>query len=563
MTQGGGVVSRLKFVRRRLPIPSLLALALLVAGLLLDAPRARGDIVTLATGRKIEGKVVGEDAEYVKIETKTGVQSIAREDIVKIEKSALDPKSEFAARKKALEAKRAAGREWYDLGVWAEDRKLEPEAKAAFEGAIKADPDHAGARSKLGYERVGGQWLTFAEAQKKKGLVEHEGRWMRPEEKQKLEQGFVQDYDGTWVKKEVIEERKREEEEKAKRAREAEKELARLKREREKEKAEREGRPPPPAEGGAPEGDGGEGGQARKLPPQKDGEAPSPEAIAAMLDAQKSRARGTEQVLGLKFEDVEEGPLLIHTTHARTSQKLLDFLKNLGAIYKAETKVYNLPFEAPIWPGKLQIYFFKDKSEFDAFATRVDDAGGAVNSGGYFIQGGSSAGTYSKFHIAMFDLDLGTLAHEVSHAFMARYQYSERRVIPWANEGVAEFLRIYIAETMELGQKDFRHRGTVKEMLLRSDARTDLKSLLAKDQIAGTEGWAYAVSYTVIDFMIATDKSKFVKFLKALKLGGDGSFQDRWRGASQGEQVQAIEEAYGVPIDKFETGWKDYVRNYK
>jgi hypothetical protein len=543
---------------RHLPRTSL-ALLLLVA---LAAPLAfpaRGDIVHLATGRKIEGKVVSEDAEWVRIETKAGVQTIAREDVVKIEKIA-DPKADFAARRKALEAQKGSAKQWFDLGLWAEDKSLAAEAKLCFEKAVAADPDHAGARQKLGHEKVGGTWLPFAEAQKRKGLVEHEGRWVKPEEKQKLEQGYVQDWDGSWVKKEVLEARKREEEEKARRAREAEREAARLRREREREKAELEGRPPPAEEAG----DGGEpGGAVAKLPPAKPGEPPTPEALAAMVDAQKARARGTEQVLGLKFEDVEEGPLLLHTTHAKTSEKLLKFLKDLGAIYKAETKIYNLPFEAPIWPGKLQIYFFKDKGQFDAFATQVDDAGGAVNSGGYFIQGGSSAGSYTKFHIAMYDLDLGTLAHEVSHAFMARYQYSERRVIPWANEGVAEFLRIYIAETLEMGQKDFRHRGMVKEMIARGDSRCDLKALFAKEEIAGTEGWAYAVSYTVIDFMVAVDKSKFVKFLKALKLQGDGTFRDKWTGASREEQIAAVEDAFGMPFDKFETGWKDYVRNYR
>ena len=261
------------------------------------------------------------------------------------------------------------------------------------------------------------------------------------------------------------------------------------------------------------------------------------------------------------MEDVEEGPLLVHTTHPKDAPKLRDFLKNLGRIYKEETKIYNLPFDAPIWPGKLQIYFFRDKSQFDEFATRIDDAPGAVQSGGYFIHGGSTGG-YSKLHIAMYDLELGTLAHEVSHAFMSRYQLSERRIIPWVNEGVAEFLRIYVSEQLELGQKDYRHRGMVKEMLARADGRVDLASMMAKDQIAGTEGWAYAVSYTLIDFMVAADKGKFVKFLKALKRG-DGSFKDRWAGAAPAEQTRAIEEAYGIPIDKFEAGWKEYIRAYK
>ncbi len=192
----------------------------------------------------------------------------------------------------------------------------------------------------------------------------------------------------------------------------------------------------------------------------------------------------------------------------------------------------------------------------------MDDAGGAVQSGGYFIHGGGPGGS-TKLHIAMYDLDLGTLAHEVSHAFMSRYQLSERRVIPWVNEGVAEFLRLHVAESLELGARDFRHRGLAKELLIRDDPRMSLPALMAKDEIAGTEGWAYAVSYTVVDFMIALDKGKFVKFLKLLKAGGDGSFRDRWTGAGPDEQRRAIESAFGTSIDRFEASWKEYVRAYK
>jgi hypothetical protein len=142
----------------RSPLPVLLvALSLLLIGLLAPA-RVAADIITLASGRKIEGKVVSEDAEYVRIETKTGVQAIAREDIASIEKIS-DPKAEIGARRKALEARSASAKEWYELGLWAEGNKLDTDAKACFESAIKTDPDHTAAREKLCYERVGGAWL--------------------------------------------------------------------------------------------------------------------------------------------------------------------------------------------------------------------------------------------------------------------------------------------------------------------------------------------------------------------------------------------------------------------
>ncbi len=418
--------------------------------------------------------------------------AIARGDEV----LAPEPKAEFAIRRKALEESPAlanAAKAWYDLALWAAERKLEPEARAALERTIALDPDHAGARNRLGYERIGREWLPRDEAQRRKGLVFYEGRWVRPEEKARLEQGYVIDADGQWVKKEVVEARKAAEAEKARRAREFERERAWL----------------------------ASGTSTIEV---------SADTLARMLGHQKSEARATEQLLGLKFEDVERGPLLVHTTHPKDSPKLRLFLETLEMIYLEEARTYDLPVKEPIWPGKLEIYFFKEKAEFDRFATRMDAAGSACNSGGYFVHAGNVGG-YPKLHIAMFDLDLGKLAHEMSHAFMSRYRLSERRVAPWVNEGVAEYVRLEISEKLKLGERDGRYRGIVKDLLRRQDPRMSLSTLMAKEEIPATEVWAYAASYAAVDFMIARDKAKFVRFLDLLKTGGDGTLSDRWGGA--------------------------------
>jgi endonuclease/exonuclease/phosphatase family metal-dependent hydrolase len=207
----------------RKPRPCLLLpLALALGGLLAPAP-ARADVVTLNSGVKIEGTVVGEDGEALRIELRSGVvTTVYRHDIARVERFAT-PAVEFARRKAALEADRkATAAAWYDLGLWALEKKLAPEAKTAFEKTIVLDPDHAAARDRLGYEHVGREWLTHEQAQTKKGLVEYDGRWVRPDEKEKLEQGYVQDADGQWVKREVADARKAAEADDARRAHDAE-----------------------------------------------------------------------------------------------------------------------------------------------------------------------------------------------------------------------------------------------------------------------------------------------------------------------------------------------------
>ncbi len=173
------------------------------------------------------------------------------------------------------------------------------------------------------------------------------------------------------------------------------------------------------------------------------------------------------------------------------------------------------------------------------------------------MHGASSDGS-TIFHIAMYDTDVGTLAHEMSHAFLSRYDYSERVVMPWTNEGVAEFLREYVAKEFGLGRSGgSAHKVVVREMLRRNDPRATLKHLMNKQDIAGTEGWAYALSWSIIDFMISVDRRAFVKFLRTLKRT-DGSFKTNWTPASEAEQIAAIEDAFGVAIDKFEEAWKTY-----
>ncbi len=533
-------------------VVAAVALVVLAIGLLVPpgAGRlARADVIHLSTGGKVEGTIVGEDEETVQIRTASGVvQTIYREDIERLERFA-SPAEELAKRKQALEAEAKArkassaalAQRFFELAIWAEEQKLGPaEATPLLERAVALDPGHAGARERLGFVKVGSEWLTADEAARRKGLVRYEGKWVTPEDKEKLEQGLIL-VEGEWVPKPdpTI--------------------------------------PPPtpkpmrprprkPAPGGTE--DGGvpivpvatdpeaEPQVGRPVPPPSGGfEPPPPEVIAALLAQQKAEAREAESVLGVKFEDVEEGPLLVHTTHARDSEILRETLRNLGKLYETESKIYALKMDDPIWPGKLQIYFFQAKAEFDRFATDVDGAPGAVQSGGYFIWG--FGGGYSKLHIAMYNLDLGTLAHEMSHAFMSRYRYSERPVIPWINEGTAEYMRYLVV--LGLKGQEGRHKGVVKLMLDRGDERVGLRTMMEKPEIAGTEGWAYAISWSLIDFMVKVDKAKFVKFLTALKLGEDGRYVEM----SVDEQVRALEAAYGMTADKFEQGWKDHVRAYK
>ena len=53
---------------------------------------------------------------------------------------------------------------------------------------LELDPNHAGARSALGYSKFDGQWKTQDEVMTERGYVEYKGRWRLPQEIEIIEQ---------------------------------------------------------------------------------------------------------------------------------------------------------------------------------------------------------------------------------------------------------------------------------------------------------------------------------------------------------------------------------------
>jgi hypothetical protein len=181
-----------------------LAPALAALALVLTAARARADYLVLDDGRRVDGKIVAESAKEVRIKTSVGELTFKRESIVELKHE--KTRDEVYAERLAV-CKTAEDR--YQLGLWCEEQKLPKRAEENFGKAIELDPDHAGARAKLGFVRYADQWMTPAQRDQRmaeerademraKGLVEHEGRWVTPEAKEKLAQGMML-VDGRWV----------------------------------------------------------------------------------------------------------------------------------------------------------------------------------------------------------------------------------------------------------------------------------------------------------------------------------------------------------------------------
>lgn len=155
-------------------------LTLSIAAILL-AGHAWADEITLRSGAKIVGRVVGDKPDSITVEIAGGKITLDKADIVEL-KPGRTVFDEFDEMLIDIDLSGGA-REFYELGLWARDKGMSAKAKGLFQRAIAKDPNHEGARRALGFVRYNDQWLTREELNLAVGLVRHHGDWMTKAER--------------------------------------------------------------------------------------------------------------------------------------------------------------------------------------------------------------------------------------------------------------------------------------------------------------------------------------------------------------------------------------------
>ena len=146
---------------------------------------ARADWIVLKGGGQVQGKVIpdpaskGGDRVLVVLPRGKTPLSLRKEQILDVRPKA-GPLDEYAARREKLAA---TGRAEFDLGVWCESNGLPDLAQVHFESALKRDPDLAEAHRKLGHVEKDGRWLTLDDQRREAGMVLHKGKWVLEGEK--------------------------------------------------------------------------------------------------------------------------------------------------------------------------------------------------------------------------------------------------------------------------------------------------------------------------------------------------------------------------------------------
>ncbi len=150
--------------------------AALVLGL--AASLAGADEVLLTNGKKLVGLHRKDPAQADKVIVEVPVGTIVLDaKAVSSVNPGRTSLHDYADKAAALRESKSAADVWA-LATWCKEQKLTRYVGTLAERTIGLDPNHAAARAELRHEKQGGAWVTFEEAQAKRGFKNVDGAWL-------------------------------------------------------------------------------------------------------------------------------------------------------------------------------------------------------------------------------------------------------------------------------------------------------------------------------------------------------------------------------------------------
>lgn len=155
---------------------STLTLAVLCYGI---QGLASADVFELAGGGRLEGKLLDADKSLYTIELAAGGRlTIPRSQIAKID-SVSNLEAEF--QKMARTSPDTVEGHW-TIAEWCREHRLIDERRRQLERVVELDPNHAPARTALGFHQKDGQWMNRDDVMASRGMVPYEGRYLTPQQ---------------------------------------------------------------------------------------------------------------------------------------------------------------------------------------------------------------------------------------------------------------------------------------------------------------------------------------------------------------------------------------------
>jgi len=68
----------------------------------------------------------------------------------------------------------------YKMALWCAENGLKVEARKHHRMVVTLSSDHRASRRALGFEKIGGRWVSGKEKMRAKGFVKHDGVWLTP-----------------------------------------------------------------------------------------------------------------------------------------------------------------------------------------------------------------------------------------------------------------------------------------------------------------------------------------------------------------------------------------------
>jgi hypothetical protein len=139
------------------------------------------DEVFLRSGGRLVGDIVRRDSRQVVLDVDIGHVTVPAGEIERIVPGLRTPQALYRDRAARLSLNDVDG--WLSLALWARASHLAGPAHNAFLRVVQLDPENAAAHQGLGHVRLGDHWMSADDAQRARGFVRYNGRWMTPAER--------------------------------------------------------------------------------------------------------------------------------------------------------------------------------------------------------------------------------------------------------------------------------------------------------------------------------------------------------------------------------------------
>lgn len=167
--------------------PFIVLLGGFIASVAVTAP-ARADRTILVGGTVLEGKATRKGDKVI-IRLESGEITVPADSVERIEKSE-SVVGQFETRYAALPKGDVKAR--LALADFCRDHAMRAEERRMLLEVIDLDTDNVQARTRLGYVKTDGAWLTHDDAMRARGLIQRDGQWMTPADAAALERARVE-----------------------------------------------------------------------------------------------------------------------------------------------------------------------------------------------------------------------------------------------------------------------------------------------------------------------------------------------------------------------------------